>query len=347
MEINGLYKETEDLGFEYRTRYLNSIEQFIKKGYEKANSSRCTPEMLSTNREEYRVRYKQMLGIPEGGGVCPAADKKYVGEDSLCKIYRLSIEVMEDFYFYGMLFVPYNAEKAPLVIAQHGGGGSPEFCSDMYGENNYSGFTKRALKKGAVVFAPQILVWGFGGNTGENKPDFNISYDRGKIDRELKHLGYSITGLEIFCIMRSLDYLLTLEEVDENRVGMMGLSYGGFYSMYTAAADTRIKAIYSAAAFNDRSKVCFMDWMWQNSANMFFDAEVAGLCAPRKLCIDVGKNDAVFDYAPSVNEGERAKQFYKAASVPENFIYNLWEGEHRFDTDSGGFDFFFKAVFEG
>ena len=346
MGINELYKETEDLGFEYRTRYLNSIEQFIKKGYEKARANRCTPEKLSANREEYREQYKEMLGIPASDGTFPTVKKNYVGKDGLCEIYRLSIEVREDFYFYGMLFVPHIAENAPLVIAQHGGGGSPEFCSDMYGENNYSGFTKRALKKGAVVFAPQILVWGFGGNTGENKPDFNISYDRGKIDRELKHLGYSITGLEIFCIMRSLDYLLTLEEIDENRVGMMGLSYGGFYSMYTAGTDTRIKAIYSAAAFNDRSKVCFTDWMWQNSANMFFDAEVAGLCAPRKLWIDVGKNDAVFDYSPSVNEGERAKQFYKAAGAEQNIVYNLWDGAHKFDENSGGFDFFFKAVFE-
>ena len=62
---------------------------------------------------------------------------------------------------------------------------------------------------------------------------------------------------------------------------MMGLSYGGYFSLMTAAADKRIKSIYAAGFFNDRSKICFDDWKYNDSLNTFCDAEIAALCAPR------------------------------------------------------------------
>jgi len=124
----------------------------------------------------------------------------------------------------------------------------------------------------------------------------------------------------------------------------MGLSYGGYFSLYTAAADKRIKSIYAAGFFNDRSKNCFGDWVYENAANTFFDAEVAALCAPRRLQIDVGKTDGVFDYKPSLKESERAKKYFSHFKALDNFRFNLWEGGHRFDDSGDGFEFFFDGI---
>ena len=33
---------------------------------------------------------------------------------------------------------------------------------------------------------------------------------------------------------------------------MVGISYGAYFSLMTAACDTRIKAVYSSCFFNDR-----------------------------------------------------------------------------------------------
>ena len=125
---------------------------------------------------------------------------------------------------------------------------------------------------------------------------------------------------------------------------MMGLSYGGYFSLHTAAADTRIKSIYAAAFFNDRTKIGFGDWKYNNAANTFLDAEVAALCAPRRLQIDVGKNDQVFDFLPSIEEGKRAAEYYEYFNSANNFKYNLWDGAHRFDSTCEGFDFFFDGI---
>ncbi len=336
-------------GHKYRREYLDSIESLIGKKLNEAYSVRenyVSPEAVKHDPEKFRNEYLDMIGFPfdlvEKG--VPHVESEYVGKDDFCTLYRLSIEVFEGFRFYGMLMLPDGNEKCPLVIAQHGGGGSPELCSDIIGPNNYSCFTKRILEKKMVVFAPQLLLWNFKVDTGEKFPKLVLPYDRHDVDKRLRKIGYSITGLEVLCLMRAIDYLVTHERVDENRIGMTGLSYGGYFTLHTAAADTRIKSAYAAGFFNDRSTVSFADWSYNDAAYRFHDAEVAGLVAPRNLIIAVGKEDQVFDYRSSIPEAARITKYYEAYNAVDNFKYNLWEGGHRFDVESDDFDRFFAPL---
>jgi dienelactone hydrolase len=335
-------------GDNYRKEYLDSVDAFIEKGLSEAIGKRaefCSPEAMATDREAYREKYLSMIGSPDYPDNIPTAEREFVARDEFCSIYRLSIEVMDGFRFYGMLMIPNGVTRAPLVIAQHGGGGTPEKCSDMWGENNYGFFVKRALLRGKIVFAPQILVWSYKVADEKDAPPIGVVYGhRRDYDTRLKRLGLSLTGLEVFCIRRSVDYLSTLDCVDGERIGMMGLSYGGYFTLYTMAADTRIRAGYGAGFFNDRAHECFNDWGYFGSAHTFQDAEVAGLCAPRLLILDVGKSDPVFDYRHSVAEAERARAYYDAAGAGERFNYHLWEGGHRFDVESDGFERFFAEL---
>ena len=195
-----------------------------------------------------------------------------------------------------------------------------------------------------VVFAPQLLLWKIDFDTCENHEAPDISFSRGLIDRRLKMLGLSITGLEVFCIRRSIDYIHSLDYIDRERTAMMGLSYGGYFSLHTAAADTRIKSIYAAGFFNDRSRDGCYDWFYSDAAYPFFDAEVAALCAPRRLQVDVGKSDTVFDFSFAPAEGERAASYYEKAGAPDAFRFNMWDGSHRFDESEKGFEFFFDGI---
>lgn len=337
-------------GDRYRQEYSDSIKRFIEKKAEKAYETRekfMPAKKLVENPEFYRNEYLKMIGFPFDmkSDSVPKVETEYVGEDDMSKIYRLSVEVFEDFKFYGILFIPHGiSEKVPLVIAQHGGGGTPETCSDMYLENNYNFFTKRALERGFVVFAPSLMLWTFGIDTGEKFARFDVPSDRQGNDRKLRQLGYSMTGLEVFCITRCIDYLITLPEVDKTRIGMMGLSYGGYFSLHTAAADTRIISTYDAGSFNDRSKVALTDWMHPNASECFHDAEVAALIAPRRLRIDVGKQDTVFDYRFSISEAQRIEKYFEAYGMRENYCYDLHEGGHRFDENLEGFEYFFEGL---
>lgn len=334
-------------GNSYRKDYLDSINRFIQKKYDESFALRDKfMERITEDQEEYRKDFINMIGQPVFlyPDYIPDAKSEFIGKDEFCNIYRLKIEVMPEFWFYGIFMIPHGINRAPLVIAQHGGGSTPEICSEFLGKSNYNFFTKRALEKGMAVFAPQLLLWKFDIDTGEQKTDIDIHFNRGEIDGKLKHIGLSITGLEVFCIRRSVDYINSLDYIDENRTAMMGLSYGGYFSLYTAAADKRIKSIYAAGFFNDRTKIVFGDWRYKNSANTFCDPEIIALCAPRRLQIDVGKTDSVFDYVPSVEEGKRAAQFYTQFNAEDNFRFNLWDGGHRFDESGTGFDFFFDEI---
>ena len=138
----------------------------------------------------------QLLGVDKiRAGGAPAPSLVRVAEDTAADIYRLTLHVTAEIPMFGLLFVPHGVEKAPLVIAQHGNGGTPELCADLNGPNKYSRMVNRAVERGAVVFAPQLLLWNF---TAE-KPHQRmhpIPYDRNLTDLLLKRHGISITALD-------------------------------------------------------------------------------------------------------------------------------------------------------
>ncbi len=348
MIYNGkkIFEEAPDAADNLRRDYVSGIDAFIKRLNKEGKQKRrefMPPEDLAENPEKYRALYLEMLGLNKlNDKNLPEAKKEYVASDDVSDIYRLTVYITKEIPFYAMLVIPKNAQKPiPLMIAQHGGGGTPELCLDYNGKNNYNNMAQRALAKGYAVLAPQIMVWRLQGI--ETAPARDVPYDRHKPDNELKRFGLSITALEIKGILNSLDYVLENEDIDSEKVSMIGLSYGGYYTLYTTAADTRIKSAYCAGFFNDRDVYSWKDWTYKNSGLTFQDAEVAALCAPRKLYVQVGKTDEVFDYKTAIPEAERITDYYKAFGKEENFKFCLWDGGHRVSEDDEGYDFIASA----
>lgn len=343
-----VWKENPKTADVYRLQYVDGITEFIKKMNVKCGQMRnryLSPEELVKNQEKYRRRYKEMLGLPLFLRKSSASVQvKYVGKDEICCIYRLTVPIVDEIPFYSMLLIPHNAKKsAPIIIALHGGGGTPELCSDMNGRNNYNHMVQRILGRGAVALVPQLLLWAT--IEGTTFRAHEIAYDREKIDVDLKRFGSSITALEISGIMESLDYVCAMEETDSDKVAMMGLSYGGYFTLYTMAADPRIKAGYCAGSFNNRDIYNRADWCYKFSGQTFQDAEVAALCAPRKLFVQVGKGDRVFDYHGAVQEAERVRPYYAAFKMDENFQLSVWNGGHTISDDDSGYEFLFRELF--
>ena len=340
------YKSVVSDGDKYRKNYADGINEFIlrknKEGYN-VRETFVKADDFPEKIEAYRKQYKEMLGLDKlDEKELPEPSFTLVGDDGECRFYRVVVYITKEIPFHGLLMVPSGIKKAPLIIAQHGGGGTPELCSDINGKNNYNHMVKRLIKRGAVVFAPQLLLWNVSEDI-ETAPKHPIPYNRQNIDKELKRFGVSITALEIKGIMNSISYLSSLDFVDKEKIGMAGLSYGGYFTIYTMAADKRIKAGYSNAAFNDRNVYSWSDWCYFGSANRFHDAEVAALCAPRKLYIAVGTQDRVFDYKTAVPEAERVEKYYEAFNCGENCIFDVWEGGHTISPADEGFDFLFSA----
>lgn len=344
---NQLWKDTPEAGDPYRKNYVQGICDFIQRINLECKDRRrewMQPEKLAKNPDFYREAYRNMLGlslfakVPNKAPVC-----SLVGEDDVSRIFRLTVWLTEEIPFYALLLLPHGVDSPmPLVIAQHGGGGTPELCCDYLGKNNYSHMVQRALERGAAVLAPQIVVWSK--DETETMRRHPIAYDRLEMDIALKRFGSSLTALEISGICRSLDYVCTLPEIDMDRIGMVGISYGGYFTLNTMAADTRIKAGYCAAVFNDRDAYPLTGWCYKDSGLLFQDAEVAALCAPRKLFVQVGKQDEVFRYETALSEVERVGDYFAAFGKPENFCFDLWEGGHTLSDSDVGFDFLFSAL---
>ena len=341
------YSEEPNISDDYRKCYIDGVNDFIKRQYDKAEKQRndfLNANELANNMDKFRNEYKQMLGFDKIPKSNKEAKSAFVASDDICDIYRLTVYPVEEVPFYCLLLVPHNASDAPLFIAQHGGGGTPELCCDIYGKNNYNHLARRALKRGAVVLAPQLMLWS--SKESETMRAHKIPHDRRAFDNVFKSFGFSMTALEIAGIMKGIDYACGLPYVDSDKIIMAGISYGGYFTLYTMAADTRIKAGYVAAAFNDRSVYNWSDWCYKNSAMKFHDAEVAALCIPRKLCITVGQQDKIFDYKSAVREVEKARNYFKALGCEQKFLFDLWDGGHTIPDNDDAYEFIFSITKE-
>lgn len=316
----------------FRQNYKDGIDELIMYGYKAAEEIRTKYiSGIKDKPDAYRNDFINLLGFPLNQydkNEIPVAKKILLSKQSGEIIYRIEIEVYKNLNLCGLLFLHDETEKRPLVISQHGGGGTAELCSGIYdfGSSNYNDMTMRIFKQNVNVFAPQLLLW--------EKEKYGVEYDRGRIDAKLKQLGGSIAAFEVYALKKSLDYFTSLEIVAEDKIGMVGLSYGGSYTLFTAAADTRIKSSICCSFFNDRSEYSWPDWTWKNSAYSFLDAEIALLIYPRKLCVQLGKEDDLFNYEMGEKEFARLQNFSNNIYGNTDWLSFVgFDGNHMFCND--------------
>jgi dienelactone hydrolase len=333
--------EAEYFNLKQRGEYLDSITGYLEGLNVRAHEYRedfADPSW----KEILRGEYTAMLGKPlcdyaGYGGKPPAARVEVLRENEHFTAARYQLEVMPGFWFYGILYEPKEKSgKNALVVAQHGGGGSPEIAgSFIYDSANYNHMVRRILRRGVMVFAPQLLLW--------DAETYGAVYDRQALDVKLKYFGGSITALEIFCIMRSIDYFSAQDNIDPDRIGMIGLSYGGMYALKTAAADTRIKAAVSSCWFNDRTRYLWPDWAYRDG-EQFPDPEIASLVLPRKLYIEIGAEDELFNAQDAEGELNRLKKYAEKSGCAGSLRIKIFPGVHELDKADDGINFLLENL---
>ena len=320
------YTEIKDMTKSYKEDYVKGVDRIIEKLQNNAETIRAKyAENIFSEQEKYRNDLKEMLGWPLVNHCVdklPGVEAQPLAEEEGYEIYRMQFEILDGLNMTGLFFKQSCEEKKPLVLVQHGGLGTPELISGIYGNtSNYNDMLQRVRKNDVHVFAPQLLLW---------SDEYEVKFDRRAIDARLKRVGSSITAIEIFGLMRILDYFEQQKYVSS--FGMVGLSYGGFYTLYTTAIDTRIKSAISCSFFNKRDVVGWPDWTWFTSAEKFDDAEIACLIYPRKLYIEVGDKDELFDYKYSVESFDKLKAMCK--QVGSGWIdFKVFDGTHEFCLD--------------
>ncbi len=353
-DIPGQYREKFSESFPIRKQQHLELKEYIDLLVEEGKVqalSKFTPDYSGIEQyEESVIPFREQLA--ESFGYPPPLATKgseprtvFVGKDSVCSIYRIWIGVAEGVEAYGLYMVPHKiAGKAPLLICEHGGGGNPEAICDLDTRINYHSFGHEAAKRGYIVWAPGLVMrCGYG-----NDPEIEGA-ERNLLDRRLRLLGTSIIGMELQMIIEGTKTLIRHHpEIDSDRIGMTGLSWGGFYTLHVAALFPEIKVAVPSGNFREHELVLNRvddpkNRVDRNLFDLFGNAQVAGMVCPRPLMIQMGAEDTLFDLEGVRREAKKAAAYYEKLGVGDLFEYSEHAGGHVFENESI-FHFFKKHL---
>ncbi len=154
--------------------------------------------------------------------------------------------------------------------------------------------------------------------------------------------GYNLMGITVGTNVRLIDYLVTRPEVCADRVGCVGLSYGGIQAVFTQAMDERIRAgivsgsLHSMAdqlAISGGGGICaaqivpgLLEWF-------DFD-DLAKSLAPRAVYYELMRQDGCFDFERSRKLYETVAEVYQALGVPERTGLDTPDTDHRYSGNN-------------
>lgn len=281
---------------------------------------------LDPKKELLRKSFQRSIGFPAPGlNAAPSERIEKIGEDAAAVYHRHWVRLADSMEVYGLYIVPKNAKlPAPLVIAKHGGGGYPELAL-FKGGSNYHDMIRGAAREGYVVWAPITLMHPFRDRDSGTPIPAEV---RKELDAELREKGVSLMGLEVTRISRGLDVILRRPEVDPARVGMIGLSYGGFFTLYTMAVDERIKVGVASCSIRDRetTKAPVPEGRPVDAPG----ADLAALIAPRALQLQNGVKDKGFPIEDVRRAAAEAKTHYASDG---KFEFQEFDGGHEWRGD--------------
>jgi cephalosporin-C deacetylase-like acetyl esterase len=143
--------------------------------------------------------------------------------------------------------------------------------------------------------------------------------------------GMEVSGLMFWDSIRGIDYLVSRPEVDPEKIGVTGVSGGGFNTLYTAVLDERVKAVApcgyatTTEALIKRASAGCCSYL--PNLELFANLQnIYSLIAPRKLLILGGLMDILSDRLLQIYES--AKSVYALYGAEDNIQYYV-------DPDAG------------
>lgn len=335
-------------------------DNFIRKLYGRIKPSMAFKASSESEflkwKEELRNKIRELLGVfPEPAELSPhllsreEADK-YIRE-------KWIIQSEEDCWVPLYLLVPKDSHgKLPAILCAHGHG--------PYGKDSVAGIhfndpnRKAEIERLNYNYAEQMAIAGF----VTVAPDWRsfgerIAYYNPYPGRDIcnvhfiQHLmlGRTLLGSNLFDGMRVIDFLTMLEYVDSNRIGCMGLSFGGTMTTYLALLDDRVKAadIICYATTTEHYAISRPNFCGSQLVPYLYKyadvPDVMAAIAPKPLLIESGASDTCFWVHSALKAHEVIKKAYEVAGAPDNLWIEVFPGEHSF-SGKMAFSFFKKYL---
>lgn len=194
----------------------------------------------------------------------------------------------------------------------------------------------QAVKRGFLAIAPTTR-----GFEPSAVPDINGRHGDRDCRSQLIHCllaGRTSIGERIWDMKRLIDWAVALPDVDPKNILMMGNSGGGVVTVYAAACEPRITVAVPSCSFctfaGQNGLVHHCDCNVVPGILTFGEFyDIAGLIAPRHLCIVNGKQDALFPICEVDRAVAGIRHIYASAGVSERFAHGYGDGGHRFYKD--------------
>lgn len=157
------------------------------------------------------------------------------------------------------------------------------------------------------------------------------------VAKTLLAAGASWPGVLAWDDRRTVDYLVTRDDVDAERIACIGLSGGGLRAACLAAADSRIRAACVVAWMSTLGEMIpaharrhtWMAWVPGLRASLELP-DAAALVAPGALLVQQCARDTLFPAEGMRAAVDRLERIYAKAGIPERFRGAFYDEPHSF-----------------
>lgn len=283
---------------------------------------------------------------------------------------KIVFSTSPDFRVPAYVYLPKKAKgPAPAIVDLHSHGGmflfGKEKVSDLgenhqamveYHQKNYDGrpTATTLVRRGYVVIS--IDAFFFGERRLLMDADLKYGFERAKYSLEdVKLLNQQCRGKEATLVKslifagltwpgivywddtRTVDYLVTRPEVDPARIGCLGISMGGYRSMFLAALDERIRAACVVGFMSSvrpmvQAHVDTHSWVhFLPGLHRYLDwPDLVSLAAPRGLLVQQCAKDGLFPPAGMKESLEKISAAYEKAKAKDHMQGRFYDAPHMF-----------------
>jgi len=215
-------------------------------------------------------------------------------------------------------------------------------CIGGHGSNLYSPYDPNTIAEKDSRAKPDAIYRGFGSVLAARG---YVTISTTVSQHEVYEEGRLLMGERLWDLMRCMDYLQSMPQVDGRRIGCAGLSLGGEMAMWLAAMDERIAATASAGfltTMDQMEKNHCLCWKFDGLRELVDFADIYSLAAPRPLQCQNGMLEPPTQfYVPLARRAmEEVRTIYADLGRPENVVLDVHEGGHVIDLP--GLVYFFE-----
>jgi dienelactone hydrolase len=299
---------------------------------------------LLKNRKQAIAAFAGLLKIPVEPPPAVVTVKSTQQADGLT-IEDISWKALDGEEPFAFVIRPANAAK-PLsaIVCLHGSSGSRESeVAPTFGMGDWTRYGDKVPHQRLLGWARELSRRGFLTLTLTQRGLDSRLPDSNDQAKDLLVRGRTLMGAIVQEIRQSVTYLQSRPDVDRNKIGMTGMSFGGITTFYTWLVDDRIAAaapicggVGSVDVFLKMGRRSYHGFYWwvPNMLTLGDQGDFAATQAPRPLMLWAPTEDIGMPKEGVQRFLETARPAYEKSKASHSLVVHQPPGEHSFTLEA-------------